>query len=237
MKFREFFDRTFIINLPERADRRAEMLQELERAGLQPEPGRIEFFPAVKVSDAAGFDNAGYHGCFRSHLEVLKKARAAGARRLLVLEDDAAISPRIRQDEDGLIEQLQARPWGIVWLGHQLEGPVDRPTQLRPYPGDVLLSHFYAVNGECLDRLIDFFESVLRRPPGDPDGGPMSPDGALNFFLGRNPDVHGWVTTPNFGWQRSSRSDIMPCWFDGVPGLRQSAAMLRHLKRWLKKTS
>jgi glycosyl transferase, family 25 len=237
MKFREFFDRIFIINLPERADRRAEMLKELEQAGLPLEPGRIEFFPAVKVADAAGFDNAGYHGCFRSHLEVLQKARAAGARRLLVLEDDAALSPRMHQDEEGLVEQLQSRPWGIVWLGHQLEGPADRPTELRPYPGAVLLSHFYAVNGTCLDRLIDFFESALRRPAGDPDGGPMSPDGALNFFLGRNPDVAGWVTTPNFGWQRSSRSDIMPRWFDGVPGLRQSVAMLRHVKRWLKKTS
>ena len=236
MKFRDFFDRVSIINLVERTDRRAEMSLELERAGLQPEPGRIEFFPAVKVTEAAGFINAGYHGCFRSHLGVLKRARAQKAANVLVFEDDAAISPRFKQDEESLVEVLSTAEWGIVYFGHALEGFADRPTQLKRYNEPVMLAHFYAVNGNYLDRLIALMEKMLQRPEGHPDGGPMSPDGALHFFLMKNPDVPCHVTTPNLGTPRSSRSDLLPKWFDGVPVLRRAAASLRKVKRWVKGT-
>jgi glycosyl transferase, family 25 len=235
MTFRDYFDRVYIINLPERTDRRADMEKELDAAGLSLTAGHIEFFPAVKVADAAGFANAGYHGCFRSHLDVFRKARDGGARHLLVFEDDAALSPHFRRDEESVVAQLQARPWGLVLLGHEvLEPPSDRPTMLVPFPGQVGLSHFYAVHFSILDPLIEFFEAVLRRPPGDPDGGPMSPDGALNFFLARNQDVPAFVSRPNFGGQRSSRSDILPRWFDRIPGMRQTAGFLRRAKRWFR---
>jgi hypothetical protein len=238
MTFHDYFDRVYIINLPERVDRRAEMEKELKSAELSPEQGRIEFFPAVKVPDPAGFDNAGYHGCFRSHLEVFKKARAVGAKHLLVFEDDAALSSHFRRDEEALVEQLQARSWGLVLLGHQdLEPPSDRSTVLVPFPGEVGLAHFYAVHASIFDRLIAFFESVLRRPPGHPDGGPMSPDGAINFFLARNPDIPAFITAPNLGSQRSSRSDLSPRWFDRIPVVRRTASLLRRAKRWLKKSS
>jgi hypothetical protein len=236
MKSRDYFDRISIINLPERSDRRAEMLKELDSAGLSLQPGRIEFFPAVKVSDAAEFDNAGYHGCFRSHLGVFRQARTAGASKLLVFEDDAAIARRFQQDEEALIDQLCSMEWGIVYFGHALEATADRPTQLKPYRDGVRLSHFYAVNGKYLDRLIDFFEKILTRPAGHPDGGPMSPDGALHFFLMKNPDIPCHVASPNLGTQRSSRSDVSPKWFDHVPVLNRTIAALRKVKRWLKKT-
>jgi hypothetical protein len=235
MTFHDYFDRVYIINLPERVDRRAEMEIELAAAGLSPEPGHIEFFPAVKVSDPAGFDNAGYHGCFRSHLEVYKRAREVGAKHLLVFEDDAALSPHFQRDQQSVIEQLQVRPWGLVLLGHlDVEPPSDRPTQFIPFPGNIMLAHFYAVHSSIFDRLIAFFESVLRRPPGHPDGGPMSPDGAINFFLERNPDIPAWMTSPNFGSQRSSRSDLSPRWFDHIPIVRQTAGLMRRAKRWIK---
>jgi len=237
MTFRDYFDRVFIINLPERTDRRADTEKELESAGLSPEAGHIEFFQAVKVADAAGFANAGYHGCFRSHLGVFKKAREVGAKHLLVVEDDAALSSRFRRDEEALVEQLQSQPWGLVLLGHEdLGPPSDRPIRLISFPGQVGLAHFYAVHFSILDRLIEFFEAVLRRPPGHPDGGPMSPDGAINFFLARSPDIPALMSQPNLCRQRSSRSDILPRWFDRVPGMRQVVGFLRRVRRRLKRS-
>jgi GR25 family glycosyltransferase involved in LPS biosynthesis len=233
LKWRDYFDRVSIINLPERGDRRAEMLCELQRAGLDPEPGRIEFFPAIKMNEAAGFLNAGYHGCFRSHLEVLKRAFAAGARNIAVLEDDAAITDRFRHDEEALVEQLHATDWGIAYFGHGLEAPAARPTMMQPYAGKVMLAHFYAVNAPVLGRLIDYMEKCLHRPFGHPDGGPMSPDGALSFFRARNPDVQTLVTSPNLAVQRSSRSDLTPKWFDSVPIVAHLFDLLRKAKRQL----
>ena len=142
MKFRQYFDRVSIINLPERFDRRKEMVKELERAGLGLEPGRIEFFPATRVQDAGGFDNPGIRGCFLSHLEVLKEARA-GARQ-------TSPGPRGRCDHRAAIPARRrivgratgAHKWDIIWLGHTLEKPADRATKLRPYPGPVLRRTF-----------------------------------------------------------------------------------------------
>jgi hypothetical protein len=235
MRFREFFECVTIINLAERSDRRSEMEWELERAGLSPEPGRIEFFSALKMTEAAGFTNAGYHGCFRSHLGVLQKAAASKCKNVLVFEDDASISDRFRQDEVSLINQIRSLDWGIVYFGHGLEDVDDRPAELRIVPeGGAPLTHFYAVNGHVLERLIDFLEKILKRPAGHPDGGPMSPDGALDVFLIQNPDVPCYCCSPSMASQRSSRSDLLPKWFDKLPGLRQTAGTYRKVKRWLK---
>jgi glycosyl transferase family 25 len=235
MKFRDYFERALIINLPERTDRRSEMEWELARAGLSPEPGHIEFFKAIRVDDAAGFDNPGYHGCFRSHLEVLKLAAAGGLANVLVFEDDASISDRFKQDEEALLAELKMKDWDIVFFGHGLEDVDDRPAQLKLSPEGAPLMHFYAVNGKCILRLIAFLETMLTRPAGHPDGGPMSPDGAFHVFLVQNPDVVCYVTSPSLATQRSSRSDLMPKWFDKVPGLRQTASTVRKVKRWLAK--
>ncbi len=235
MKFRDYFERVSIINLAERTDRRAEILVELRNAGLEPDGGRIEFFPAIRVADAAGFPNPGYHGCFLSHLGVLKQAQARGAANVLVFEDDAMISARFKADEESLVAYLQSVDWGIVYFGHGLEGFADRPTVLKPHRPGAPLAHFYAVNAKYMGRLIDLMEKMLQRPEGHPDGGPMSPDGALNFFIMKNLDVPCHITTPNLATQRSSRSDLLPKWFDNVPILRQAAASLRKMKRRLKR--
>ncbi len=250
MKCRDYFDRIYIINLPERTDRRAEMLQELKRAGLELEPGRIEFFAACKPAEAAGFSSRGVHGCFRSHLEILHQCRKGGARNVLILEDDATLEPRFREDEEVVVEQMQAAGWGFAYLGHVLGEPATgglrpetgglRPplagqTVLRPFTGPIPLTHAYAVNGSIFDRLINFLETIRKRPPGHPEGGPMPMDGALNTFREQNPDVLTLVTSPSLSFQRSSRSDLTPRWFDRVPVLRQVVDLLRSIKSQWKR--
>ena len=231
MRFRNYFERVFIINLAERLDRRLEMLQELHAAGLSVEPGHIEFFPAVKAPDTGGFRNAGVHGCFRSHLEALKLSRSEGARNVLILEDDASLSSRFLHDEEILVEQLSQIPWGMTYFGHALEPCANRRTVLRPHAGPILLAHCYAVNASVFDRLIQFLEAILSRPPGDPAGGPMDVDGAFSRFRAENPDVVTLVASPNLATQRNSRSDLSPRWFDRIPGLSNMAGLYRRGRR------
>jgi glycosyl transferase family 25 len=236
MNLRELFDRVYVINLPERTDRQRDITRELQQVGLPLEANRVEIFPAMRPREAGGFSNIGAHGCFLSHYGVINAARTAGARNVLIVEDDLAIAPHFRAFAPVLVERLQASDWGFIYLGHT-EGPEGNgPGRLVRIPHDrgLQTTHFVAINGLLFDRLLAFLEQMLQRPAGHPDGGPMPVDGAYSTFRKQNPDVQTLIAVPNLGVQRSSRSDIAdPKWFDRVPLLRGMVAGARRTKVWL----
>ena len=86
----DYFDRTAIINLPERADRRAETREEFKRVGWQIENKKADFFTATRPEIAAGFPSAGVRGCFLSHMNAIKKAKLDNLTNILIMEDDIA---------------------------------------------------------------------------------------------------------------------------------------------------
>jgi len=157
------------------------------------------------------------------------------------MEDDLDISLAFARDQANLVSQLTETEWHFCYFGHSLESesPVnDDNATLRQYDGPIMLNHFYAVNGSILDRAISFFEAILTRPEGHPEGGPMHVDGAYSMFRQLNPNVTTLVAWPNLGRQRSSRSDIYPNqWFDRWPGVRELVSQVRKAKEALAKDS
>jgi hypothetical protein len=236
MKLTDYFDAVRVINLPARADRRRAITRELARGGMPLEPGRVELFAAVRPEGPGGFPSLGARGCFLSHLAALRQARDAGRARLLLIEDDLQIAPDLAAVQDALVDQLRAADWGFVYFGHALDlepTPTHSPV-LRRHDGPIGLTHFYGVNGPVLDRLVAYLESVLTRPPGHPDGGPMYNDGALSMFRARNPDVVTLVARPSLGRQRASRSDIADArWFDRLPVVNALVEAARSGKSWV----
>lgn len=234
MHITDYLSRAYAINLASRTDRRGEMDRMLKRVGLSADGGWVEYFPGVKVDSAEGFPNPGVRGCFLSHLGVYKKAIAEGLPNVVVMEDDLEIEPAFLERSAALVETLRQREdWGFLYLGHILEDDPrhDPASPLRVVTGNVMMGHFYAINGPVLPRLVRFFEEAQGRPPGHPDGGPMFGDGARNMFRARNPDVITLAAQPNMGGQRSSRSDLSSQWFDKLPGIRELAQTARSLKR------
>lgn len=59
MKFDELFDRTYVINLPHRVDRRTAIELELSHAGMPFTPGRVELFAAIRPDSPGGFESIG----------------------------------------------------------------------------------------------------------------------------------------------------------------------------------
>jgi glycosyl transferase, family 25 len=230
MQIKDYIDRTYAINLPSRRDRRQLLVKEMAAAGLPLTPNKIEIFPAIRPDTAAGFPGIGVHGCFLSHLAILKKARADGLATVLIIEDDLSIDERFVAEQELLVKQLQQTNWDIVYFGHIEALTATSPeVSLQPYSERVLMTHFYAVNARIFDRLI-----AQHRPAGHPDGGPMYIDGAYSFFRDRNPDVVTLLASPSLGWQRSSRSDLTPGWVDRTPVLAQVAALARAGKVWVE---
>lgn len=237
MKFTEFFDRTYVINLPERLDRRKQIEQELNRAEMPLQPGKVELFEAIKVESAEGFDSVGGRGCFMSHLAIYKQAKELGLNNVLILEDDLLLSPHFKQYEESFIEQLQAYDWAVVVFGYLPLGqlPPDRTPPESPKFGklepsqEVLVgTHFYAVNAKAFDRVIAAFEFILSLSPEELASATRYPDGLLND-LGNEDDFLRLKAIPSFAAQRSSRSDCTPNpkWFDQIPMLEKAAGVLR----------
>jgi hypothetical protein len=223
------FSKTYAINLPERLDRRKALMSELDSQKFRPRTRRLEVFPGVRPESAAGFPNRGVHGCFLSHLSVLRQALEQQLESVLVLEDDVSFAPLFRE-RTGMIErELREQSWGFVYLGHQLDLTPVSGRCLVPYTGDILTAHCYGVHASVLPALVAFLETVPRRPPGHPEGGPMFPDGALSFFRSKNPQILTLAAAPSMAFQRSSRSDLTPRWFDRIPGLRETAGIWRTL--------
>lgn len=229
MNFFSAFPRGYIVNLEERKDRRSEIEKEFSRLGVVLEETHINFFKAVRPDDAAGFPNIGARGCFLSHLNILQDALNNKLSRVLIMEDDLAISEKLIDYQDELISTLDNSDWDIIYFGHFLDFP-NESQHLIPYTDGVRSTHFYAVNGKAIPLLVEFLEAILQRAPGDPAGGPMHVDGAISTFRAQNPAITTLLVNPSVGGQRSSKSDISPGILDKLPIIRSIVKVLRKLK-------
>lgn len=223
-----------VINLPSRADRRAEFSIELNRVGLSFDHPQVRIFDAIRPDAPDGFPSIGARGCFLSHLGILRQATASGQDKVLICEDDMDFTPDALSRLPGLLDRLQADDWSLFYGGFG-EGPSGQPVA----PGLVLLtpdqgvscSHFYAIRGKAIPDLMRYLEAMLSRPAGAAEGGPMHYDGALCWFRAAHPQHVTLAAVPMIGVQRPSRTDIHDRrWFDRWPMVRDLAALARRIR-------
>lgn len=232
----DYFDQVVVLNLPKRADRRRAISYELAAQGMQLGFPRVRIFPAIRPREAFGFPNSATCGCFRSHLSVLKTAKEQNLRNLVICEDDLAISPLLRENLPDLMNEIGDAAWDLIYFGHNLPCAPGSTPHMALCGEPIGLAHFYAINGTIFGRLVTCLEQIEARSPGDPQGGPMHYDGALSTFREQNPDVRTWIALPSLGWQRSSRSDIHPHWYETLPGLRGASDLGRILRERFRKS-
>lgn len=230
--------KVYIINLESRPDRRREMLAELARIDLQEGNPLVSFFKAVKPDAPGTFPSIGARGCFLSHLGILQTARADGHRAILILEDDAALTPECREGLAAVLAELETTDWALAYLGHRIApekmpGPdLARTThwhELPPGTG-IETTHAMVIHQRAFDPLVQYLEQMMARPAGDPKGGPMHVDGAYSWFRREHPDLLTLITPQQYVLQRASKSDIAPpSWKDKLPFM----GMLRALRNRL----
>jgi len=232
----DLFPRAYIVNLPERLDRRRAMQLELKQAGLRIDGDRIRYFRAVRPAEAGAFPSLGARGCFMSHLGIIKQALHDGLEKVLIMEDDLSLDRRCLQAPADMVARLQRGDWDFAYLGHVETLEQQATVRWQQYDAPLATTHFYALNHRVLRRLDDYLEACLQRPPGHPDGGPMHIDGAYSLFRQHNPDIVTLMANPSLGGQRSSRSDIFPNrWYDRMPLTRQLATLARGIKNRLSR--
>lgn len=220
-----FEHETYVINLPQRTDRRSEMQDELSRIGWN-----AKFFPAIRPASAGGFSSIGAHGCFLSHLAVLSAARNSGAGRVVILEDDVNFVRGFREKWNAAVEKLSGQEWSMFYPGHALDNLPGGFALLQP-ERSVLCAHFLMIEAQALPTIIEGLETILGRPAGHPLGGPMHVDGAYSTIRAQNPLLKTYAIAPVLGYQRPSRTDIREArWFDRIDALDAIVSFARKLK-------
>jgi hypothetical protein len=234
----ESFELIRVINLPDRTDRYKEVTRQMQALGLKWTQGSVEVYAATRPTELAGFPSLGAHGCFMSHLGVLRDALDRGVESVLVLEDDCDVPSRNCAAVGEVALYLKQRNWQFVHLGHIIPlsvQPSGTPPSLVEHAGPLQNLHMYGVHRSALEPLVEYLEGCLVRPPGDPIGGPMHVDGALSMFRAAHPEFIALIAQPSLAGQRSSRSDITFGSFESVPGIRQAMSVARKLKSALKR--
>ena len=219
-------DAVYVVNLASRPDRRRDMQAELERAGFSTQSETVQFFRAIRPDDAGPFPSVGARGCFLSQLGVLRAARDAGHRAILLLEDDAAFSAAFLSDGAEVLSGLDGTDWAMAYLGHrvdpaQMPGPgQDRGAHWRALDADtaVVCAHAVLFHQRAIGPLVQYLEAMLERPAGHGDGGPMHVDGAYTWFRRTHPQMLTLLTPQQYVTQRASRSDITEqSWKEKLP--------------------
>lgn len=219
----DHFDRIRVINLPHRTDRRREMEREFARVGRVDD---LEFFPAIAPESCGPFVNLGHHGCYLSHLAVLREAAGAGES-VLILEDDCRfLHPEIMTY--GLSDSVDVFYGG--WL--TASNPDDLPNS------DIVGSHFMGFSPRAAKAAAEYLTALLdpsfppdQRAAKAPDFRPgVRPpiDGAYVWFRRAHPELS--TEFAMLATQRPSRTDIgKQRWFDRVPVLRDIAGLIRQV--------
>lgn len=228
---RDAFDAIYVINLPERTDRRAQMQRELARVGL--DLGQdVQLFAAIRPVEASGWPTIGARGCFESHLGVLEDALEQGYSRVLVLEDDVSFAPALTDARAEALATLVSGDWACLYGGPVFQQTGDAPVLRQLAPDEALIGlHFFAMRASFMARARDMLEAMRHRPAGHPEGGPMHVDGAYNHVRRTHPDLVAMIAEPGLAYQRASRTDVHDLrWFDRLPGIAQGVALLRVLR-------
>lgn len=212
----QFFDQIYIINLIERIDRRREMELQLKKIGLNSSDAGIRFFPAIRPEALAGFPSIGARGCFMSHLCVLDEAAKNKFRRILICEDDLNFVYNFNSRIDQVLAQLSRIDWALFYGGYRLYD--GWPENARKDDGCIITmpatqtigtTYFLAFQGESIASAGRYLKEMVARSPGDLRGGPMHVDEAYDWFRKDNPQFTTVIATPELGYQRPSRSDIL----------------------------
>lgn len=141
----DFFDRFYCVSLKDREDRRRSALKEFSKVGLA---GRIEF----ELGDH--HPNNIEQGVYESHMLCLRRGLEAGARNIVIFEDDVVFDGFDPERLRSCTEFLRRNPeWKVLLLGALIRSSrkTDNPcVQKVRYQS---LSHAYALNRQYAETL------------------------------------------------------------------------------------
>ncbi|HVD99078.1 MAG TPA: glycosyltransferase family 25 protein [Cytophagaceae bacterium] len=196
----QYFDKTYLINIPHRETRRIQSLLECEKVGLDP-----FVFPAIDgFKEQTPYQNPRNipaiqwnHGAAALNLttiKLLEDAKRNKYRSVLILEDDIEFHPQINMIVDEYIDGIP-EDWEMIQFGCVHKQTPEKVTYrvFRIRQADCL--HCYAIRDTAYDLMI---EEILKMNQ------PL--DWITQYKI--QPRGRSYCILPNFAYQRAEYSDI-----------------------------
>lgn len=166
MKFREFIDAGFYINLDYKTGRRQKIEEMLQQYGLADLFTRQPAFAAFDHDVVCGYGSQEWidcvTACAKSHAAAILAAKNRGCSRVLILEDDAAvyedgITPAFAKLDAAVnaLSQSQIQDWDALLLGcHLLDESIELVDRglIRAYSFNG--AHAYILNAQAFDKML-----------------------------------------------------------------------------------
>lgn len=152
-------DAVIYLNLENRPDRKALIIEELERANIDPK--KVHKISSVYIP------KNGHKGCVQSHIMALELASLNGWNRVLILEDDATISEPIlfKMRLRTLLKTLDEKKWDVLLLGACVKEYDEEYTPVNVDGNSIqkvnaaTCGHAYIINGQRYrDKLLSLFK-------------------------------------------------------------------------------
>jgi GR25 family glycosyltransferase involved in LPS biosynthesis len=141
----DFFDRLYCVSLQEREDRRASALKEFSKVGLA---DRVEF----ELGEHHPYDME--QGVYESHMICLRKGLEAGAKNIVVFEDDVEFDRFDPERLRSCIEFLSQHPeWKVLLLGALIRSSHKTTNSCVQKVRYQSLTHAYALNRHYAETL------------------------------------------------------------------------------------
>ena len=205
----QWLDRVFLINLEKRQDRFIESMAELQKIGYR---GTFERFEAYgDLIDHNGKINGNF-GCTSSHRAVLEIIAVNRLNRVLVLEDDFMLRPKLAADFPALFDSItQELPadWRMLYLGGSYgENPKRRFSPHLIETNAVMTTSSYVINWRQARRMAPHISGI----------GPID---SLYHKFNREPGC--FMAYPRLFVQRPSFSDLTERMSENVTSMEDEA--------------
>lgn len=151
MKYFNYFDACYVINLDKRVDRynnflnRTKDIFSCERfSGIIHDEEYNDIYKKYKI------------GCTLSHLAIYRLAKSNGYKNTLIFEDDCCFVDNFKDIVHDYIEQLKNIKWDLFYLGGEINNSCHKVSNnlFRVTNGGVYNTHAYAINNTFYEKAL-----------------------------------------------------------------------------------
>jgi GR25 family glycosyltransferase involved in LPS biosynthesis len=134
----------YAINLKTRPDR----LQHITQEVLKIENSELQIVEAIT-------NNNPELGCFLSHQKAIKLAQTNKLEKVLIVEDDALFTNNVTHILEQSVKQLLPLEWDILFLGANLQAPVQKVSDCLVRLTKSWCAHAYIVHSRFYSRILE----------------------------------------------------------------------------------